>query len=280
MELEYSSSKELMIPKKGELKLLNTSVVSDNEQYVLLSFSNPIDQSQTLEGLIELGNFKDLKFNIRNNQVFIYPNELKAGSYVLKINSGIRDTKGQRLNESSEHNIVFNEVKPAVKFSGNGNILPSTNNLSLPFESVNLKAVDVKIIKIYENNVLQFLQNNDMDGGSNIAQVGKKVVEKRINLGLTNQADYGVWNKFSLDLGSLIKSAPGAIYRVYLSFRKSYSTYPCLGNSDDEKFEMEEIQQEEDDGSVSFYGYYYDDYYSIYEYEEAEDYNWRDMNKP
>ncbi|MFO0357461.1 MAG: alpha-2-macroglobulin family protein [Sphingobacteriaceae bacterium] len=278
--LEIKLNKELEVPKKNEFKLLSTNVISENEQYVLLNYSNPIDQNQSLEGLINLGNLKDLKYIVNNNQVLIYPNEFKTGSYVMKIEAGVRDTKGQRINDVSEHNIVFSEVKPAVRFVGNGNILPSTNNLNLPFESVNLRAVDVKIVKIYENNVLQFLQNNDMDGGNNLAQVGKKIVEKRINLGITNPADYGVWKKFSLDLSSLIKSEPGAIYRVFLSFRKSYSTYSCLGNTIDDKFEMEEIKQEEDE-EVSFYGYYYEDYYSSgYEYDENEEYNWRDRDDP
>jgi len=279
LNLEYKLDRNFEIPKKGAFKLLNTNVVSENEQYVLLNFSNPIDQNQSLESFVDLGGLKDLKFIVNNNQVLLYPNELKAGSYTLKIESGIKDTKGQALKESSEHAIVFTEVKPAVRFLGNGNILPSTNNLNLPFECVNLRAVDVKIIKVYENNILQFLQNNDFDGSSNIAQVGKKIVEKRINLGITNPADYGVWKKFSLDLGSLIKSEPGAIYRVLLSFKKSYSTYSCLGNTDDAKFEMEEIKQEEEEENISFYSYYYDDY-SNYEYDENEEYNWRDRDDP
>ena len=39
-----------------------------------------------------------------------------------------------------------------------------------------------------------------------------------INLGITNPADYGVWKKFSLDLGTLIISEPGAIYKLDLIF--------------------------------------------------------------
>ncbi|MBK7817048.1 MAG: hypothetical protein IPJ60_05410 [Sphingobacteriaceae bacterium] len=87
--------------------------------------------------------------------------------------------------------------------------------------------------------------------------------------------------KFSLDISTLIKSEPGAIYRVFLSFKKSYSTYSCLGNTDDSKFEMEEIKEPTDDEEVAFYGYYYEDYYySNNEYDENEDYNWSDRDNP
>lgn len=283
LKLTYNETKTMEVPAKGKFTLLATGVESDNEQFVLLNFSNPVDQNQSLEGLINLGDFKDIKYIVNNNQVLLYPTEIKSGTYTLTVSESVRDTKGQNLDKSSEHSIVINEFKPAVKFSGNGNILPSTNGLSLPFETVNLMAVDVKIIKIYENNVLQFLQQNDMDGGSYLAQVGKKIIEKRINLGLTNPADFGVWKKFSLDLSSLIKTEPGAIYRVFLGFKKAYSTYPCLGNSPDEKFEMEDIKEEADENEVSYFGYYYDDYYSYDYYGEDEDdgeYSWSNRDNP
>jgi len=297
IELPYTSSKTFDVPAQGAFELLSTKVGADNEQYVLVNFSNPLDQNQSLEGLITLKRpdntssrndydyddekkDKDVKYIINNNQVLIYPNKLKAGSYLLTVSSSLRDAKNQLLGSESKHNIVFTEVKPAIRFIGEGNILPSTNGLNMPFETVNLKAVDVKIIKIYENNVLQFLQNNDMNGNSQLAQVGKKIVEKRINLGITNPADFGIWKKFSLDLSDLIKAEPGAIYKVYLSMRKSYSTYPCIGNNDNDKFEMEEIQQPQDE-EISYFGYYYEDEYSSGYYEEGDDdYNWRDRDNP
>lgn len=290
LDVTYTAKQSYEIPAKGELVLLNTRVISaDADPYVLVNFSNPIDQNQSLEGLITIANLTETKYIVNNNQVLIYPAKAKSGSYVLKV-EGVKDTKGQYLKEASEHNIVFTEVKPAVKFSGTGNILPSSNNLSMPFETVNLRAVDVKIIKIYENNVLQFLQTNDIDGNGNIAQVGKKIIEKRINLGITNPADYGVWKKFSLDLGSLIKSEPGAIYKVYLSFKKAYSTFPCVGNGGDDKFEMEEIKAPEDEDNTSYFGYYYDEYSYNYDYEyegeyggdgdASDEYSWSNRDNP
>ena len=279
MNIDYTFEKEISVPSKNTFNLLDVAVISDNEQFVSLCFSNPVDQNQAMESWLNLGNMKDCRYLINNNLVYIYPNELKSGSYSLKIETGIKDTKSRTLKESSEHSVVFEEVKPAVRFAGEGNILPSTNKLMLAFETVNLKAVDLKIIKIYENNVLQFLQTNDAGGSGNMAQVGKKIIEKRINLGIHNPGDFGTWKKSHLDLSTLIPSEPGAIYRVFLSIKKAYSTYPCLGNSDDEKFEMEEIKSS-DDEDINYFGYYYDDYYPYYEYEEGEEYNWRDRDNP
>ena len=56
--------------------------------------------------------------------------------------------------------LTFADVLPAVNMLGKGVIIPNSDQLILPFEAVSLKAVDVTIVKIFENNVDQFLQVN------------------------------------------------------------------------------------------------------------------------
>ncbi|MCC6372876.1 MAG: hypothetical protein IT236_17865, partial [Bacteroidia bacterium] len=281
MEVDYQSKMDYEVPAKEEYKVLYVQVVPEEQVCIQVNFSNPIDATQSLEGLINIGSLKEIKYIVNCNQVLVYPGTAAAGSYILRIEAGVKDAKGRQLEKASEHSIVFDELKPAVRFMGNGNILPSTSGLTVPFETVNLKAVDVTIIKIYENNVLQFLQNNSLDGSSQISQVGKKIVQKRINLGLKNPADFRVWKKFSLDLSSLFKAEQGAIYRVIIRFKKSYSTYSCLGNSFDDKFEMEEVQAQPDEDEISYFNYYSDEYAgNYYENDENEDYSYEDRDNP
>lgn len=278
---EYTGGLEIDIPAKKKFTLLDVKVINDNDQHVQVTFSNPVESSQSMEGIIRLGTLKDVKYVVDNNQVLLYPTNVKDGSYKLSIDESVRDAKGQLLGNNSEHNVVFNAIKPAVRLVGNGVILPSSSNLTMPFEAVNLKSVDVRIVRIYENNILQFLQTNDLNGEGELARVGKKVIDKTINLGITNPADNGRWKKFSLDLNSLIKTEPGAIYHIVLSFKKSYSTYPCAGNNTDDKAEMEELKEQEEEKNEFSYGYYYNDYYDNSYYEEGEDnYDWKERDNP
>lgn len=76
--------KNLLVPAKGSFIALNAKVVNDNDQYILVNFSNPIEQNQTLEGLVSCDGLNELKYIINNNQVLIYPSEIKAGVYTLK----------------------------------------------------------------------------------------------------------------------------------------------------------------------------------------------------
>src|SRR3989344_4706960 len=100
--------------------------------------------------------------------------------------------------------LTLNEPKPMVRLKGKGCILPNSNGLIFPFEAISLKAVDVRVIKIYANNVHQFLQVNNLDGEDGLTRVGKIVVEKRINLDYDKKLNLKQWNKHVIDLGKLI----------------------------------------------------------------------------
>lgn len=284
MGLAYTANENLLVPEKGKFELMSVKVITEEDPYVLVNFSNPVEESKSLEGLLSMKNLSELKYIVNHNQVLIYPQKVKTGTYILDVNEGILDTKGTALGVSSAHTIVFTQVKPEVRFSGDGNILPSTTGLSLPFETVNLRAIDVTIVKIYANNVLQFMQNNTIDGQYQLSHVGKKVLHRKVNLGIQNPAELSAWKKSALDLSSLIKTEPGAIYRVSLSFKKEYASYPCLGNSDQameqEKIE-EENTEEEETSYFNNYNYEYGDYYYYYNEEgDYEEYRWEDRDNP
>src|SRR4029079_2877318 len=100
----------------------------------------------------------ELKFTVEDNMLSVYPNIRQTGSYTLSIEPSVINSLGKALGKKFSAPINFEAIKPAVRLVGKGVIMPNSNGLVFPFEAVNLKAVDVKIVKIYETNVLQFLQ--------------------------------------------------------------------------------------------------------------------------
>ena len=116
-----------------------------------------------------------------------------------------------------------NEPKPEVQLLLSGNILPDAEKLLLPFKAVNLEAVDLTIIEIFPDNVLMFLQDNDIDESSYLRRSGRLVYRQKVNLDPSK--DLHQWNEHAVDLGPLFRKAPGAIYRIRLGFKKEYSLY-------------------------------------------------------
>ncbi|MFV8345168.1 alpha-2-macroglobulin family protein [Flavobacterium sp. ZB4P13] len=193
-----------------------------------------------------------------------------TGELLLEVFQGIESEYGKKLNENYSEKISFDEIKPNVRFVKNGTILPSSSNLKLNFEAVNLSAVDVKVYKIYKNNILQFLQDNELNGTRNLKRVGQPVAKSTLRLNENNLVNPSKWNTFALDLSKIITPEPGAIYRVEFSYKKAYSLYKCE-NSETDDSENKEDEVEEND--VNYSENAYDDYY-------YDDYEWRESQDP
>ena len=281
LKLNNKDEKEILILGSSIFDVVDAQVINKEEQFVEVVFSNPLPQNVNLEGLIELGNLKDFKIVTDKNIVRLFPNQPKSGDYTLSVSSFIKDFNNQPLSKNFTKPITIQDIKPTVKFVGKGVILPNGKDHLLPFEAVNLKAVDVKIVKIYENNMLQFLQESDLDGDRSIARVGKKIVQKTISLGITNPADFKLRKRFSLDLNDLIQTEPGAMYRISLSYKKAYSTYSCGNESNNTNLEIEKLKEAKVEKDPSP-GYEYDYYNNDGDDEDGGmyDYNWEERENP
>lgn len=268
--ISKSEHQDVEIPALGDFKLMQAKVVQNPNQHVILQFSDPLKEKQDLQGLVAIDELTSLEFDIHDNEIWVYPPVRQTGTKTVRIEPGVRNILDYKLKDVITAEVVFEQVAPAVRFTGNGSILPSTDGLVLPFEAVNLKSVDVRITKIFENNILQFLQVNNLNGGQELYRVGRKILQKTIALDNTGVTDLGKWNRFTLDLATMINTEPGAIYQVKLSFKKSYSTYNC---DDEESSGDDESQFEDMDTDYEGYEYGYEDeyyYYDGYEWEERD----------
>jgi uncharacterized protein YfaS (alpha-2-macroglobulin family) len=279
--VDNTNEKEVEIPALGDFKVMSAKVAQNPNQYVILQFSDPLREKQDLGGLISIGDDGNLTldFEIHDNEIWVYPPTRQSGTKTLYVEAGVRNINDYRMKQASHVEVVFEQLKPELRFLGKGSILPSTDGLILPFEAVNLRAVDVSISKIFENNITQFLQVNNLQGSHEMHRVGKKLLKKTIRLDNTGITDLGKWNRYTLDLAQLISTEPGAIYQITLNFKKSYASYAC----DDEESgttieEIEEENWEADDSGYRGDGgeYYYEDDY----YYDDEDYDWDQRDNP
>lgn len=274
--VEEKHTMSIVIPALGDFKVTDVKVIQSPEQYAVLQFSDPLLENQNLNGLVTLTGGAAVKYIIEDNEVRVYPQTRQVGAQTITAETGVVNILGMPLKEAYSMEVLFEEIKPAVELTGKGVILPNSNGLIFPFRAVSLKAIDVKILKIYERNIPQYLQVNNLDGESELRRVGKVILKKTIQLTQKNAVDLGKWNNYSFDLAELINTEPGAIYRVIINFKKDYISYACndstaaASNDDDLQTTEDELDEERD---WDYYGsYYYDDY----DYEGGYDYDERD----
>ncbi|MEN9908236.1 MAG: hypothetical protein RLZZ540_1385 [Bacteroidota bacterium] len=194
------------------------------------------------------------------------PEKIIVGDLLLEVFQGIESQYGKKMDANYMEKITFDQIKPSVRFIKNGTILPSSNNLKLNFEAVNLSAVDVKVYKIYKNNILQFLQYNELNGSQNLKKVAQPVAKTTLNLSESKLVNPSKWNTYALDLSKIITPEPGAIYRVEFVYKKKYSLYKCETSEEDQNDE-----EEADENDVNYSENSYDDYYDNYEWRESQD---------
>ena len=252
----------------GDFKWVEVRNVAAGEPYYKVRFTDLLKHDQNLDGLIRIGKLSTIRYSIQDNELLIYPPAEREVSLRLSIEPWLRNCQGRELGQRIIQKLSTEGNKPNVRFAGTGVIMPSSNNMLLPFEAVNLKAIDVKVIRIYENNILQFLQTNELGTSYDLSRVGRVVLKKTIPL--NGVADYGRWNRFSFDLSTLMKAEAGAIYSVNLTFKKQYSTYPCNAGENREAQDMVVIQDPDKDNDREGWNYY-----NSYDDEESENGGWQ-----
>ena len=198
--------------------------------------------------------------------------ENRQGEMTLTLDKSLQSADGETLGDDFVRTFNLRENAPAVSIPLSGNILPDKEKLVLPFRAINLSAVEVRVVKIYEKNVLMFLQDNDLGQESSLRRSGRLVW--RGDVALDASKDLHQWNDHSLDLSGMIKKEPGAIYRIRLSFRLDQSLYggkePMQSLDALTGTPTREDHREWDETST----YYWDNDY------DWENYNWNESDDP
>ncbi len=289
--VDVSDRMVVKIPALGDFSVTTARVVNGDNQYVELLFSDPLDPTQNLNGLIttRADNGDDfefqnqnvpLGFSIDDNRVLVYPQRQLAGEQVFEVRPGIRNSEGAGMTRPSVWQLDFEQEKPRVKLVGRGAILPaSKSGLVLPFEAVGLEAVEVEVFKIYNNNILQFLQTSELDGTSNyeMQRVGRVIRRQMVPLqGLNPGANTAKWSRYALDLNKLFAADPSAIYQIRIGFRPEYTNYQCQNRKGDTNLkEVSKQSNVDEDGEIrSFWG----DYYGMNGYYEG--FRWQHRENP
>ena len=231
--VEEASASEIAVPTLDTFAVSQARAVQGQEQYIELRFTDPLLPNQNLRGLVGIGNRTDLRLAVQGNIVEVYATAGFSGEQTLRVEAGVRNSLGYRMKERQELSVRFEQQKPQLRFASDGVIVPTSANLTVPIEAVNLRAVSVEAIRVAESNLPQFLQVNDLDGRRQMNRVGRVVWRKTLRLETTaDKTDR--WMSVGLDLSPLVQESPGGLYRLSLSFDRRHVVWPCGDERQDE----------------------------------------------
>ena len=266
------------IPSVNDFSVYEIKYISEPERFVEVTFTDPLDENQNMEGLAFIVDNQNETVTVSGNKLRLYPDNKRVGQQNIHLNAAIRAKSGRTLERNIEESIDIINALPSIRFVGNGSIIPLTSELTVPFQSVYLRGVIVRIIKIMEQNVGQYLQTNNIGNTNDLMQVGRLVTRKTIFLDEEGSSGLMDWKTYALKMNDLIEPEPGAIYRIELSFTRDLSVYPCDNDTKKTKEQIlaeDDIRLKEELSSFDNGGYYYYNgeatSYDDYRYSERDD---------
>lgn len=227
---ENNGERTIRIPKANELSVLSFEPGGDGERKIAIYFSQKLQPSQDLNGLVTInGSTEGFTLRKQDHILSIYPGEDLTGTLSVQLHEKITSSRGIELGSTQTFDISLDDAKPAVRLVGSGVITPGNAAVVFPFEAINLHSVQVEVVRIFENNILQFLQRNSLEDQWDLEPVGRIILQKEVDLTqLADRDNRYVWTRYALDLGPLVKLAPGSIYQVRVGFKGSDTYLDCV----------------------------------------------------
>ena len=273
-------NEKVEIPAKGTFQVLDIKHSNfSSRPSIKVYFSDVIKKRQDFQGLVSIKGYSgSYKFWPEGSVLSVIPTDALVGRYKIEVNKGILSAGGRRLKTAFAKMMEFEKMEPQIRMVGRGVIVPrSGSKVYFPFEAVALKYVNVEIFKIFNNNVLQFLQVNEPDGRRDLQRVGRIIYQKKVELSTINpNANTSIWTRYALDLSDIIDQDPSAVYQVRLAFQPGYG---LLDDCDDlevdvdpETFQFLPVEQQEEVTSIM------GDYYGVNGY--FDDYSWSNRDNP
>ncbi len=268
----------LVIPGQNNFKIITIKTTVAPQASLAINFSDPLKENQNFSGLVSLDKATDLRFEVEGNVLKVYPESNIVGEVKLQVYNGIKNTENNKLKNNFSELISFEQLKPEITLISKGVILPASATTPFYFKTVNLNAVDVRIIKIYQDNMLQFLQDANLNNSRYyyLKKVGRRIAKKTISLKNTIP---NVWQAQAINLANFFSADPGALYQIEISFKKEYTTYTCNTNQNNSENEADYEQTPE---SLSLNEEEREEQYwdnELYRW-RRNTYNWKQRNNP
>ncbi|MDR3338128.1 MAG: alpha-2-macroglobulin [Treponema sp.] len=202
---------------------------------VVVSFSAPIRQDLDLRGFVSLSGNTDIRYSLDGNIIRVYGERGKGDGVSAGSVLTIRDipaADGRVLARPVQYTVPGKWELPEARFTGSGTILPSSQGSSMVIETRNLSGILVEAFKIHGDNMVQFLQVNNLSGTGQLERVGEPVWTKSFTLPWKD-TDKNTWKRQGLDLSELARRYPDGMFHLRLSFRPRHIKYECTaGHSD------------------------------------------------
>lgn len=240
-------ARDLEIPAINAFIITGVQVVREPSLHIEINFSDAINASQNLQGLVTLAK-KNYSTKINGSQLVVYPEGVGAGPQELVVDAAVQSASRKNLGKEYHQSLVLVLQKPSINFVGNNtSVLPPAEHLSVPFMAAGVDSVQVVAFKVYANNIGHYFQSNGFHTSNAALADGRYLWRKTFRLP-ENTKDIG--KRFNLDLTELMAKNPDGLVRLELQIDRSNSVYAC--DAERPKDPVRLMPKNKEDGSYSY----------------------------
>lgn len=223
----FAGEKSFTIPAQDTFSIIDVNTSKRNT--VLVSFSQAISTDESIEDFVSTykadgTQSRGAAVSIRGNILTIYDDSNWQETKHIRISNALKSANGIYLAAAQHITLSDNWDIPAVRFMTAGTILPSSQGTILPIETRNVSGLLIQAFAIYDHNIAQFLQLNELDGTNALYRVGEPVWTKNVSF----DWDDSMQNKYiprGIDVSALVKKYPQGMFQIRISFRKKNIKY-------------------------------------------------------
>lgn len=238
LEISQDYEKEAKLSPLSDLTVTSLKKVDLGQQPAIeIKFSDELDPDQDITGLVTFDPPMETRLS-KSGQTITVQGDFNYGeSYTIAIHAGIRSKWGTTIIRQLTNTLEFEDLKPAIKFSSDGVFLPTVNNRTIRFQTLNLRTVHIEIKKVFESNLGQFLQTERLGGKSErnesfndyyVERVGVVVAKDTLEIGEIRNT----WLQHELDLKQLIQPDEQGLHLIKLRFDRNSMVYNLDDQSD------------------------------------------------
>ncbi len=229
--LETDFVKGIELLPLSELGILGVEVHDQEDApHVSVHFTEPLLETRDYSGYVSLEPHLDAKVVASARELLLFADFERHLTYTLTVRQGVPSRRDAVLGEDYTKELALGDLWPRITFSQSGAFLPSGQDHTIGFRTLNVSTVKVEVMEVFESNLGQFLQEYDLGSSKTrhrpygrLDRVGVIVSSQELEIGTARNQ----WLQSTLGLSSLLKGHERGLFLVTLSFGKDDILFEC-----------------------------------------------------
>ncbi len=222
-----------------KLNILDFQTGHDGSVGTIMVYTTQAVKSENFKSFIQISPELKYSYEIFPDYFLIKSESFNVESqYTLLVKKGLSGRIGGEIKHDYEQSISFGNVEPTLRFNDSQDFYVSVKgNRNMEVAIINIPVVQLKVTKIYENNILAYLRASEnnyyndyydeyyyedyyyYNSGVDAEQLGDVILEKEIET--TSLPRRGINKLLTLDFADQLADFPG-VYLIEVKDKENY----------------------------------------------------------